>query len=209
MTNPFDCELDPGIVARARRGDMKAHAVLFQAFAPAVHGAARRLVRSPDVADEVVQDTFVEVIHSIAGFRGEAPVGAWIRRIAVNKALMHLRSYWERNRSGLPDGEDGGPGELAAPAAPAAPDPHGRLDLEIALGLLPPAARTVVWLHDVEGYTHEEIGALMGQTPSFSKSQLARGYARLRELLHRDRDAVAGKNTGEVSSWDTRRSKSC
>ncbi len=103
MANPFDQELDPGIVARARRGDMKAHAVLFQAFAPAVHGAARRLVRSPDVADEVVQDTFVEVIHSIAGFRGEAPVGAWIRRIAVNKSLMHLRSYWERNRSGLPD----------------------------------------------------------------------------------------------------------
>jgi RNA polymerase sigma-70 factor (ECF subfamily) len=204
MANPFDRELDPGIVTRARRGDMKAHAVLFQAFAPAVHGAARRLVRSPEVADEVVQDTFVEVIHSIAGFRGEAPVGAWIRRIAVNKALMHLRSYWERNRSGLPeDGE----GEVAAPAAP---DLHGRLDLEIALGLLPPAARTVVWLHDVEGYTHEEIGALMGQSPSYSKSQLARGYARLRELLHRDRDAVAdGMDNGGASSWDTHRSKSC
>jgi RNA polymerase sigma-70 factor (ECF subfamily) len=203
MANPFDRDLDPGIVDRARRGDMKAHAVLFQAFAPAVHGAARRLVRSPEVADEVVQDTFVEVIHSIAGFRGEAPVGAWIRRIAVNKSLMHLRSYWERNRSGLPEGE----GEEVA--LPAAPDSHGRLDLEIALGLLPPAARTVVWLHDVEGYTHEEIGALMGQTPSYSKSQLARGYARLRELLHRDRDAVADRtDTGEVS-WDTRRSKSC
>jgi RNA polymerase sigma factor (sigma-70 family) len=203
MANPFDRELDPGIVTRARRGDMKAHAVLFQAFAPAVHGAARRLVRSPDVADEIVQETFVEVIHSISGFRGEAPVGAWIRRIAVNKSLMHLRSYWERNRSALPEGEDG---EVAAPPAP---DLHGRLDLEIALGLLPPAARTVVWLHDVEGYTHEEIGALMGQTPSYSKSQLARGYVRLRELLHKDRDAVAGQgNTGGVS-WDTQRSKSC
>jgi len=206
MANPFDRELDPGIVTRARRGDMKAHAVLFQAFAPAVHGAARRLVRSPDVADEIVQDTFVEVIHSIGGFRGEAPVGAWIRRIAVNKSLMHLRSYWERNRSGLPEGEDGAVGELAAPAAP---DLHGRLDLEIALGLLPPAARTVVWLHDVEGYTHEEIGELMGQTPSFSKSQLARGYARLRELLHKDRDAVADRTESGGVSWDTQRSKSC
>jgi RNA polymerase sigma-70 factor (ECF subfamily) len=207
MANPFDHELDPGIVTRARRGDMKAHAVLFQAFAPAVHGAARRLVRSPEVADEVVQDTFVEVIHSIGGFRGEAPVGAWIRRIAVNKALMHLRSYWERNRDGLPTGEDGDAAELAAPAAP---ELHGRLDLEIALGLLPPPARTVAWLHDVEGYTHEEIGELLGQTPSYSKSQLARGYARLRELLHRDRDTVAGETErGEVSSWDTHRSKSC
>lgn len=205
MTNPFDRPLDPGIVQRAQRGDMKAHAVLFQAFAPAVHGAARRLVRSPEVADEVVQDTFVEVIHSIGGFRGEAPVGAWIRRIAVNKALMHLRSYWERNRSGLLDGED------ERYDLPAAPDAHGRLDLEIALGLLPPAARTVVWLHDVEGYTHEEIGALLEQTPSYSKSQLARGYARLRELLHKDRDMVADDkgSGGEVSPWDTRRTKSC
>jgi RNA polymerase sigma-70 factor (ECF subfamily) len=193
MANPFDQTIDPGLVSRAQRGDMKAHAVLFQAFAAGVHGVARRLVRSPDVADEIVQDTFVEVIHSVAGFRGDSPIGAWIRRIAVSKSLMHLRSYWERNRSGLPDDD-------AEPvAAPAAPDLHGRLDLEIALGLLPGPARAVVWLHEVEGYTHEEIGALLGQSPSYSKSQLARGYARLRELLEKDRK--------EVSPWDTSRSK--
>ena len=193
MANPFDQELDPGIVARARAGDMKAHAVLYRSFAGAVNGVARRLVRSPEVAEEIVQDTFVEVIHSIAGFRGAAPVGAWIRRIAVNRSLMHLRSYWERHRTALPDGDEV---ELAAPAAP---DAHGRLDLEIALGLLPAQARAVVWLHDVEGYTHEEIGELMGQTPSFSKSQLARGYARLRELLEKDRK--------EVTPWDIRTSQ--
>jgi RNA polymerase sigma-70 factor (ECF subfamily) len=57
------------------------------------------------------------------------------------------------------------------------------MDLELALSLLAPVARTVVWLHDVEGYTHREIGALMNKTPSFSKSQLARAHGRLRELL--------------------------
>jgi len=185
MANPFDQTLDPGLVARAQRGDMKAHAVLYRAFAGGVNGVARRLCRSPDVAEEIVQDTFVEVIHSIGRFRGEAPVGAWIRRIAVSKCLMHLRSYWERNKRGLPEDD-----EAIGPATPAAPDVHGRLDLEIALGLLPATARTVVWLHDVEGYTHEEIGALLGQTASFSKSQLARAYARLRELLDKDRDAL-------------------
>jgi RNA polymerase sigma factor (sigma-70 family) len=200
MANPFDQELDPGLVARAQRGDMKAHAVLYRAFAGGVHGVARRLVRSPDVAEEIVQDTFVEVIHSIGRFRGEAPVGAWIRRIAVSKSLMHLRTYWERNKRALPDDDD----EVGyASAAPAAPDVHGRLDLEIALGLLPVTARTVVWLHDVEGYTHEEIGALLGQTASFSKSQLARAYTRLRELLEKDRDAfqdgTVGTRTQEVS----------
>lgn len=183
MANPFDQELDPGLVARAQRGDMKAHAVLYRCFAGGVNGVARRLVRSPDVAEEIVQDTFVEVIHSIGRFRGEAPVGAWIRRIAVSKSLMHLRTYWERNKRALPDDDEVGP------AAPAAPDVHGRLDLEIALGLLPVTARTVVWLHDVEGYTHEEIGALLGQSASFSKSQLARAYTRLRELLEKDREA--------------------
>jgi RNA polymerase sigma-70 factor (ECF subfamily) len=196
MANPFDQELDPGLVARAQRGDMKAHAVLYRAFAAGVNGVARRLVRSPDVAEEIVQDTFVEVIHSIGRFRGEAPVGAWIRRIAVSKSLMHLRSYWERNKRGLPDDDEGSVGYAQAPAAP---DVHGRLDLEIALGLLPVTARTVVWLHDVEGYTHEEIGELLGQTPSFSKSQLARAYARLRELLEKDRDAWRGPGIKEVS----------
>lgn len=195
MANPFDQELDPGLVARAQRGDMKAHAVLYRAFAGGVNGVARRLVRSPEVAEEIVQDTFVEVIHSIGRFRGEAPIGAWIRRIAISKSLMHLRSYWERNKRGLPEDDDG----ALAPAAPAAPDVHGRLDLEIALGLLPTTARTVVWLHDVEGYTHEEIGALLGQTASFSKSQLARAYARLRELLEKDRDAWRGPGIKEVS----------
>ena len=91
---------------------------------------------------------------------------------------MHLRSYWERNKRGLPDDD-----EDVGPAAPAAPDVHGRLDLEIALGLLPTTARTVVWLHDVEGYTHEEIAGMMGKTPSFSKSALARAHARLRRWL--------------------------
>ena len=194
MANPFDQELDPGLVARAQRGDMKAHAVLYRAFAGGVNGVARRLCRSPDVAEEIVQDTFVEVIHSIGRFRGEAPIGAWIRRIAVSKSLMHLRSYWERNKRGLPEDDD-----EAVGYAPAAPDVHGRLDLEIALGLLPATARTVVWLHDVEGYTHEEIGALLGQTASFSKSQLARAYARLRELLEKDRDAWRGPGIKEVS----------
>ena len=196
MANPFDQELDPGLVARAQRGDMKAHAVLYRAFAGGVNGVARRLVRSPDIAEEIVQDTFVEVIHSIGKFRGEAPIGAWIRRIAVSKSLMHLRSYWERNKRGLPEDDDEAIGQTPAPAAP---DVHGRLDLEIALGLLPATARTVVWLHDVEGYTHEEIGEMLGQSPSFSKSQLARAYARLRELLEKDRDAWRGPGIKEVS----------
>lgn len=182
MANPFDCPLDDGIVARARRGDMKAHAVLYQTFSPAVFSLARRLVRNPDLAEELLQDTFVEVIHSIAGFRGDAPVGAWIRRVAMSKCLMHLRSYWEKHRDALDDQP-----EPEAERWGTAPALQQRLDLEIALDLLPPAARTVVWLHEVEGYTHDEIASMTGMTASYSKSQLARAYQRLRERLGRDR----------------------
>jgi RNA polymerase sigma-70 factor (ECF subfamily) len=182
MANPFDQPLDDGIVSRARGGDMKAHAVLYRSFGPAVYSLARRLVRNPDLAEELLQDTFVEVIHSIGRFRGEAPVGAWIRRIAVSKCLMHLRSYWEKHRTALDDVAE--PEEQRWATAPAV---QQRLDLEIALGLLPAPARAVVWLHEVEGYTHEEIAALTGMTPSYSKSQLARAYQRLREQLGRPR----------------------
>jgi len=58
-----------------------------------------------------------------------------------------------------------------------------RMDLEAALERLPEVSRAVVWLHDVEGYTHEEIAAMMGKTPSFSKSQLARAHVKLRRWL--------------------------
>jgi RNA polymerase sigma factor (sigma-70 family) len=183
MANPFDRPLDDGIVARARRGDMQAHAVLYQTFAPAVYSLARRMVRNPDLAEELLQDTFVEIIGSIAGFRGEAPIGAWVRRVAVSKCLMHLRTYWEKNRSALDD-----QAEPETEHWGAAPAMQQRLDLEIALGLLPPAARTVVWLHEVEGYTHDEIARLTGMTASYSKSQLARAYTRLREQLGPVRD---------------------
>jgi RNA polymerase sigma-70 factor (ECF subfamily) len=95
---------------------------------------------------------------------------------------MHLRSPWRRGQRwlrGLAAATPSDPDEL-----PARPEPADeRLDLERALAALGDQARLVVWLHDVEGYTHAEIGALLGGTASLSKSRLARAHARLRELL--------------------------
>jgi RNA polymerase sigma-70 factor (ECF subfamily) len=163
----------PETVARARRGDRAAHAELYTLFAGPVFTLARRMLASKALAEDVLQETFVEVICKIDGFRGEAEVGTWIKRIAINKCLMHVRSSWV-SRRGMSDeepiGEHGG----------------GALDqvaLERALDRVPDVARAVVWLHDVEGYTHAEIGQLMGRTASFSKSQLARAHEQLRSLL--------------------------
>ena len=161
-------------LARARRGDRAAHAEIYTAFAGPVFTLARRMLASKALAEDVLQETFVEVLCKIAGFRGEAEVGTWIKRIAINKCLMHLRSSWVSRRG--PEVEE-----------PVGEYRSGGLDqqmaLERALDQVPDVARAVVWLHDVEGYTHAEIGRLMGRTTSFSKSQLARAHERLRELL--------------------------
>jgi RNA polymerase sigma-70 factor (ECF subfamily) len=97
---------------------------------------------------------------------------------------MHLRSPWHRGvrwMEGLTPAES-----AAVPAGVAAAASGQLMDVERALARLGDTARAVVWLHDVEGYTHAEIGALLGGTASFSKSQLARAHLRLRELLEPD-----------------------
>ena len=159
---------------RARRGDRAAHAELYSSFATPVFTLARRMLASKALAEDVLQETFVEVLCKIAGFRGEADVGTWIKRIAINKCLMYLRSSWVSRRGPADD-------DVAEEVRSGALD--DQMALERALDGVPDVARAVVWLHDVEGYTHVEIGRLMGRTPSFSKSQLARAHERLRSLL--------------------------
>lgn len=159
---------------------MNAHAHLYETFSPMVYTLARRMLASPPQAEDVLQETFVEVIRSIGAWRGDGEFGLWLRRIAVNKCLAHLRSSWVSRRAEHD-------GEPAAPAAAAVGAEDG-LALERALASLPDTARVVVMLHDVEGYTHGEIARLMGRTPSFSKSQLARAHDRLRTLLADESD---------------------
>lgn len=182
MSRFADIHIDPGIVMRAARGDAKAHEIIYRAYSAPVYSICLRLTRIPAQAEDLLQETFMEVIRSIAGFRGDAPLGMWIRRVAVSKALMFLRSAWVKRGESLDDAWEesasrahGGPGNpLRAEQA---------MDLDAALGTLPAVSRAVVWLHDVEGFTHKEIACLLGKTESFSKSQLSRAYQKLRPLL--------------------------
>ena len=169
-------QVEPATVADARRGDSSAQGRLYEALAPMVYTLARRMLTSPALAEDVLQDTFVEVLRKLHTYRGEAAVGFWVRRIAVNKCLMYLRSGWHSRRVEAEAIE-----ALCPPAL--APRADHQVALERALAELPGTSRAVVWLHDVEGYTHKEIGAMMGRTTSFSKSQLARAHKRLRSLL--------------------------
>ena len=181
MTRFADCKVDDDIVARARLGDSSANEAVYRTYATAVYNLAFRLTRQKVLAEEVLQETFIEVLTKIGSYRCEAPLGFWIREIAVNKYLMHLRSGWHRKSSRLESWASCG-GEVPGP------NPE-HMDLENALDTLSPVSRTVLWLHDVEGYTHHEIGRLMGKSSSFSKSQLARAHKRLRSMLADDNES--------------------
>jgi RNA polymerase sigma-70 factor (ECF subfamily) len=183
MTAFLDSEPLSDAVSRARAGAQEAHGVIYRLLQQPVRTLARRLVTTTAVAEDLAQDVFVEVLTSLGQYDGRGSFAGWVRTITVRKCLMHLRSPWRR---GLRWIESLGTGEIDPGAGPGAATAGDAIDLERALGRLGDTARAVVWLHDVEGYTHAEIGALLGGTPSLSKSQLARAHARLRELLETD-----------------------
>jgi RNA polymerase sigma factor (sigma-70 family) len=179
-----DSDLPPDTIELARAGDFAAWERIYRAFERPVFTLARRLVPQRAAAEDLAQDVFVEVLTGLGQYEGRGSFAGWVRSIAVNRCLMHLRSPWQRGLRWL-DRAAGVDIEAALERRDdAAPDGGDSLDLERALARLPDTARAVVWLHDVEGYTHAEIGALFDSTPSFSKSQLARAHERLREWLH-------------------------
>jgi RNA polymerase sigma-70 factor (ECF subfamily) len=187
MSKFADIQIDPGIVKRAARGDAKAHEIIYRAYSSPVYSVCLRFTRVPAQAEDLLQETFIEVIRSIAKFRGEAPLGIWIRRVAISKALMFLRSAWHKRGQSLDDDwEEMMTGSQLGHGSPT--QPEQAIDLDAALGNLSAVARTVVWLHDVEGYTHKEIAALLGKSESFSKSQLSRAYQKLRPMLNAELD---------------------
>ena len=182
----FAIDVPDALLARLRRGDATAFEQVYRRFERPVFTLALRVCGDREQAADVLQDTMLKAFDRIGDFRGgggagDAPYWAWLRRIAVNEALMALR----RRRTGaIDEGFDGfdalDPVDDYTPPPPAAADAAA---LQRALEALPATTRTVLWLYHAEGYTHEEIATLMQRTPSFSKSQLARGGRRLRALL--------------------------
>jgi len=175
----FSQGVDPGLIRRARGGDRAALEALYRTYRDAVYTLALRILDQRGAAEDVLQETFMEVLGKLATLRADASVAGWIRSIAVNKCLMQLRSAWRRNGHSLEDafGAEAGLPDSTTPLFGARVD--ARVDLEAWLSALPPVSRAVLWLHDVEGFTHAEIAARMERSESFSKSQLARAHARI------------------------------
>jgi len=175
MNRFTDIELDPEVIRRAAAGDRDALRLVYDQVAGPMFGLARRIVRDRATAEDLFQDSMETVLRRLSQYRGDAPLGAWLRQVTLRHCLMHLRSPWQRARGALR--------ELLPDSAVAELPLAELMDLERAMGRLSDTARTVLWLHDGEGLTHEEIAAAFGRTTSFSKAQLSRAHQTLRGLL--------------------------
>ena len=180
MVNESDLIIrsDFDLVRKAIAGDTHAFAQLYHEHAGHLYSTCLRMLANESRAQEIVQESIVKAWHMLSTFRGECPFSAWIHRIAVNTVLDHLRRE-KRLALRLEFTED----SPEAEADSASPPIEEMVDLEAAIASLPTQARTVLILHDIEGYRHEEIAALMGIAAGTSKAQLHRARILLKERL--------------------------
>jgi RNA polymerase sigma-70 factor (ECF subfamily) len=168
------------LVRLAQRGDHGAFERLYRQHVGRVYALCLRLAGDATAARALTQDAFVRAWERLASFRGDSEFSSWLHRLTVNVVLADQRAAARRERRVATEA-DAPEYELGA-AAGWAPE---RLDLEQAIAALPPGARAVFVLYDIEGYTHQEIGKLVGIAPGTSKAQLHRARRLLREALER------------------------
>jgi RNA polymerase sigma-70 factor (ECF subfamily) len=169
--HPSDRELADLVI---HRGDEDAFRVLYRRHTPYVYQFVLRLVGgNAQEAEDVVQETWMRAARGLEGFKWKSALRSWITGIALNR----VREMARKKKRSLVEVD----GEWEIPDAVS--DPGQRIDLERALELLPPGFRTVLVLHDVEGFTHQEIGSRLGITDGTSKSQLHGARRAMRRLL--------------------------
>jgi RNA polymerase sigma-70 factor (ECF subfamily) len=173
MSSGFALPFDPDQLAALRRGERAALAQAYDRYATPVHGLALRVLGQPQDAADVVQEVFLKLPRAVRHYRGEAPFGLWLRRLAATATVDQLRQ--RRRLVALDEARAELAGEACVPASLA--EAQGLLDR------LSPSARLVLLMHAVEGYTHAEMAQLFGLSPSWSKSVLARALKRLRGHL--------------------------
>ncbi len=175
--------LDRDIVQRCRRGEMGAFEELYKRFGSRLYTVAYRMTGSAADAEDLVQDIFLQVYRRLDSYRGEAALGTWLHRLAVNACLDFVRSKQGRRQRLTDSAED----LDAIPAPATGPWRAGaeldRMDLERAVAQLPPSYRRAFMLHDVEGLEHHEIGEALGIAEGTSKSLLFKARTRLRTIL--------------------------
>ena len=182
---PAQVNLAESDVARAAAGDRSAFERLYRLNVNRVFSLCVRMVSDRTRAEELTQDVFVRAWEKLHLFRGESSFTTWLHRLTVN-VVLNARKSDGRTRSRFEENDDEAGGMDSLPGVVGMSLPPGdMLDLEEAMKRLPPGARRVFVLHDVEGYKHEEIAEMLGVTSGATKAQLHRARLLLREALNR------------------------
>ncbi|HKR00382.1 MAG TPA: RNA polymerase sigma factor [Pyrinomonadaceae bacterium] len=182
---PTDYEL----AQKAAGGDMTAFEELYRRHFRRVYSLALRMTTNPEEAEDLTQETFIQLHKKIGSFRGDSAFTTWLHRMTVNQVLMHFRRRKSRPEFTSPEGET--PDQIVKGT-----ENHNRMPivdkivLENAISKLPPGYRAVFVLHDVEGHEHNEIAEMLGISEGTSKSQLHKARLKLRGLIRQQVEAV-------------------
>jgi RNA polymerase sigma-70 factor (ECF subfamily) len=214
MTNlisnqPETCWTDSEAIRRAQEGDSAAFEHLYKTHCRRVYSVCLRMIKNPAEADDLTQQTFLQLFRKIGSFRGESGFSTWLHRVTVNVVLLHLRrrrpaEVGYENLDSIVETAEGTHQETSRDhSMRSAID---RLNLTRAVAQLPPGYKQFFMLYDVLGYEHKEIARILGCSIGCSKSQLHKARKRLRQLLEgrrRRRNAMPASRSGEIRPGQT------
>jgi RNA polymerase sigma-70 factor (ECF subfamily) len=179
--------MEAQIIQRCKDGDLDAFENIYKQYGDRIFGLCLRMSKSRETAEDLVQEVFILLIRKIKSFRGESKFSTWLYRISVNTCLSYLRK--QQTKKETTEGFDA----AAALQKASSPDVVHREALKKAIAELPEGYRASVVLHDIQGYSHKEIGTMLGISDGASKSQLFKARRKLREVVAAwDKAAVAG-----------------
>jgi RNA polymerase sigma-70 factor (ECF subfamily) len=180
---------DRELIDSVRQGDPAAMRLLYDKHASRVYAVTRRLINDEALAEDCAQETWMRALRALDTFRGTSAFSTWLHRIAINTALAVRRSARRRDEREIPlEGTQTPPFQVGSPLL--------GIQLERAMRTLPDRMRQILVLHDIEGFTHQQIGEMLGIESGTSKSQLFRARSKMREQL-RPRRATAAARSAE------------
>jgi RNA polymerase sigma-70 factor (ECF subfamily) len=176
---PDHIDAPDDLVSRCQAGDVEAFETLYRQHSARIYTLASRMGGSPEDGEDLLQEIFLQAYRKIGSFKGDASVGTWLYRLALNHCLDYVRSR-RAKMSKLTDTLDA---ETSFEPIARRDTPIARLDLERALERLPDGCREAFVLHDVEGFDHKEVAGLLGIAEGTSKSQVFKARMKLRAIL--------------------------
>ena len=168
-------------MARCQAGDVEAFETLYRTHAARIYALASRMAGSADEGEDLLQEIFLQAFRKLDSFKGDAAIGTWLYRLALNHCLDSVRSK-QAKMGKITDTLDA---DTSFQPSAKRDTPIARIDLERAMARLPPGCREAFVLHDVEGFDHKEVGDMLGIAEGTSKSQVFKARLKLRAMLQK------------------------